>query len=425
MKNSEKQKSTFSSVIVAQQPILDRDEKVWGYEILFRSPSEGSLEGAGFLRDDAAATRSVLADGLELISSSIGTEKMLINFPGSMLKDGTARFLPVQNTVIEILENTVPEPEILKSIEELHQLGYTIALDDYIGQDELQPFLRYVDLVKVDVLGQKSELLEELVKRIRLANPRKEMKILAEKIENKQIYQYCRELGFDYFQGYYFAKPEIKKGKKMLSSETIKLKLLALLNDPDFDIDEITKIIQSDTALSVKLLRYLNSAAVGLQHPIVSVKHSLSILGSLRLKQWLTVIALNELGSDNMSSQLALNAAINGFFLYDLVRKSAMKASFVPENVCLLGLLHSVKPILGEEYESFIQSMLHQDLVDPLIYGKGPYSIWVKFLEEYQSGDMAAIESFCETYSLSKQLLNQSYFENSANLKAFFVYSSA
>ncbi|WGK68677.1 HDOD domain-containing protein [Candidatus Haliotispira prima] len=417
----DKSNSGLSSVIVARQPVFANDLTIWGYEVLFRSVHGNNPDQLDDF-DDIVATRSVLSDGLGLITPSLSEkQRLLVNFPAPLLEDRTAKLLSPETGVVEILETVQPTRKVLTAVAELKADGYMIALDDFVGQRELLPFIPYVDLVKVEVLGLDYRQLQIIVQKIMSI---KKVRLLAEKIEDKETLENCKGLGFTLFQGYYFARPELKHGKKINPSEMAKVRLISMLNDPDFKINEVSKIVQSDAALSLKLFRYLNSSAVGLNTRVESVERGLSILGSERLIQWLTATVLSQLASDNLSSQVALNAALAGFFLSALVKiknTDLHDIGLTSDGSFLFGLLISLKPLLGDSFNELVGNMpIQTSIIEALLHDEGPYTVWIPLLNGYERNNLTAIQDFCQTYLISEQRVNETYFRSSAIVHAMF-----
>ena len=425
MANSQQSSDVFSSTIVARQPIFDKSNQIWGYEVLFRS-ADGVTPDQLENFDDSLATRSVLSDGLNLIYPSLGSkQRLLINFPALLLEDRTAKLLPKDKVVVEILETVEPTPEVLEAVAELKKEGYMLALDDFVGQEELLPFIKYVDLVKVEVQNADAAWLKKTVQGILKI---KKVRLLAEKIEDRRMLEECQNAGFTLFQGYYFARPEIRRGKKIKPSEMARVRLISMLNNPDFKVSEVSKIISSDAALSIKLLRYLNSSALGLRSRIDSVERGLTILGSERLIQWVTLVVLSQLSSDNLSNQVALNAALNGFFLYDLAKSDRgsllAEEGITPGRSFLFGLLISIKPLLGDSFDEIVKSMpIAPEILQALLDSEdedSPYTAWVPLLDGYEHNNLEEIQNFCEDFDIPEQIVNDAYFRSSASVRTLF-----
>lgn len=193
-------------VFVARQPIFDRNSDIFGYELLFRSSHKNFYDGL----DENTATSKVIFNSLSVIGMEnlTGNKRAFINFPYEMLIKGAASTLPKESVVIEILENVYPDYDIINECKRLKELGYLLALDDFILKPEYEPLIELADIIKVDFLLTKSHERESIIKKIN--SPK--IKFLAEKVENKAEYEQAHKAGYSYFQGYYLSKPIIIKG---------------------------------------------------------------------------------------------------------------------------------------------------------------------------------------------------------------------
>lgn len=206
-------------VFVARQPIFDRNSDVFGYELLFRSGQNNCYDGI----DENTATLKVISNSLSIIGMENLTKnkRAFINFPYQMLIDGTATALPKESVVIEILENVSPDFHIINECRKLKQLGYMLALDDFILKPEYKPLIELADIIKVDFLLTKSVERESIIKQINS----KKIKFLAEKVETKEDYEQAYNLGYSYFQGYFLSKPVIIKGLDVENTKQANIRL--------------------------------------------------------------------------------------------------------------------------------------------------------------------------------------------------------
>jgi EAL and modified HD-GYP domain-containing signal transduction protein len=270
---------------LARQPILGRDQRLVAFELLFRAAPEH--EDAQ-LTDYAAATAAVISHASQLgMHQVVGEQLAFVNVDEVVLMSDFVRFLPPDKVILEILETVEPTQEVTARIEELKQLGFKFALDDVIGHSEqVRKFLDLVDIIKIDLKGVSREELVQLARSLR--NPRQ--KLLAEKVETVEEFRLCLELGFEYFQGYYFARPAILSGKKVTPSELVLLRLLDLIHS-DAGNEAIEEAVKRDTLLSLNLLRLVNShlTGTGAGH-VESVAEALARLGRSQLQRWLQIL---------------------------------------------------------------------------------------------------------------------------------------
>jgi len=269
---------------LARQPILNRGQRLVAYELLFR---DAGARDAADVTDDAEATATVIAHASELgMTQVVGDQMAFVNVDAVGLMSDFIRFLPHDKVILEILETVKATPEVLDRIRELKQAGFRFALDDVIGQSEdVQQFTPLCDVIKVDIKDMQPGTLPALARVLK--NPKQ--KLLAEKVETVEEFQQCMALGFEYFQGYYFARPVILSGKKIAPSQLSVLHLLDLLNT-DASNQEIEHSVKHDALITLNLLRLVNTPAVGARYRINSVGHALMVLGRRQLRRWLQIL---------------------------------------------------------------------------------------------------------------------------------------
>lgn len=292
---------------LARQPILNRGQRLVAYELLFR---DARVRNEAHITDDAEATATVIAHASELgMEHVVGDQMAFVNVDAIGLMSDFIRFLPNDKVILEILETVKATPEILDRIRELKQAGFKFALDDVIGQSEdVQKFQPLCDVIKVDIKEMQPGTLPALTRVLK--NPKQ--KLLAEKVETMEEFQQCMELGFEYFQGYYFARPVILSGKKISPSQRSVLHLLDLLNT-DASSHEIERSVKHDALITLNLLRLVNTPAVGARYRINSVGHALMVLGRRQLKRWLQILLyVKNGGAQEFTSPLLQLATTRG-----------------------------------------------------------------------------------------------------------------
>ncbi|MDB5748547.1 MAG: hypothetical protein JWP72_3395 [Massilia sp.] len=269
---------------LARQPILGRDQHLVAFELLFRAAGE---HDDARLTDGAAATAAVISHASQLgLAQVVGEKLAFVNVDEVVLMSDFVRFLPPNKVLLEILETVKPTQPLLARVAELKKLGFKFALDDVIDHtSEVDQLLDLVDVVKIDLQGVATEALAPLVASMHAAGK----KLLAEKVETQSEFRLCQELGFDYFQGYYFARPVILSGRKITPSELVILRLLELINS-DADNAVIETAVKRDALISLNLLRLVNSRAAGPEDRIESVAEALNKLGRKQLRRWLQIL---------------------------------------------------------------------------------------------------------------------------------------
>ncbi len=312
---------------MARQPIYDRDMRLSGYELLYRSANVAS---AGALDENAEimSLANILVEvGLEKL---VGKSCAFVNVPARLLGSEALRLLPPGQVTLEILEDTPWSDEVRDAIEHLKMFGYRLALDDYIFEAKHEPFLKQVDLVKIDIMGMSRA---ELCSRFPVIR-RPDQVYLAEKVETHEEFELCLNLGFDLFQGYFFAKPNTIKGNGIPANYSLLISLLARLQEPEIELDELESLIASNVALCHKVLRLVNSASVGLARPVETIKQAIVFLGISRIRTLATLAIVTSM--TGKPPELYALAMVRARFCEDVARSSGFDS---PDKHFTAGLL--------------------------------------------------------------------------------------
>jgi EAL and modified HD-GYP domain-containing signal transduction protein len=277
---------------IARQPILDLNKRLYGYELLYRG-APGRLLGqvSGEQATASLLSSAFLTGDIEVISNN---RICFINFTQELLENNLPFNFPKTKVVVEILENVEPTPEVIGVCRRLKENGYTLALDDFVYKRKLEPLLELVKIVKIDIR------LTPLNTLIRTLNHLKyhSVKLLAEKVETEAEFVLANRMGFSYFQGYFFCKPQ---GITITEISSVKLNLVRLLAEvtkKEIELERLREIISSDVAITYKLLRFLNSAYYYLLQKVKSVKHGVALLGEKELRNFCMLVIISELATD-------------------------------------------------------------------------------------------------------------------------------
>ncbi len=276
-----------ANIAVARQPIINSRLAVMGYELLYRSSAAANQAD---VFDPVGATSQVIAASLfELgMDNLVGSNKAFINFPREYLLSPSGVPINNENIVIEVLEDAGFDGALLASLRRLVKLGCTIALDDFVFDSKLIPFVELATYIKLDILALGHEGFHQQVEALKGFDTI----IIAEKVETWEDYQFCRLLGVDYYQGYFFERPEVMSSKSSkVNSMTLLQLMSSLLNTSSISVDRLEQIVSQDAGLVHKLLRYLNSPLTGLVASVDSVRLAIMLIGVERLK-WLTNLLL-------------------------------------------------------------------------------------------------------------------------------------
>ena len=372
-------------IYLGRQPILDAQLHLAGYELLFRS---GTTNAAQFA-DGTQATVSVVAHAFtELgIGDALGFRRGFINVDSVFLLDDAIELLPPDQVVLEIIENVSATPQIVERCEALRAAGFLFALDDLISlADPRLPLLPLVHIVKLDLPQLGEAAVTELVHALRA---RCSAKLLAEKVDNAEQLEFCKSLGFDYYQGYFFAKPSILQGRRIDNSRLSLLKILAQLLE-DADTSMLEKGFKESPGLTVNLLRLVNSVATGLRVKITSLRHAITILGRRQLQRWLQLLLYTDpSGKDSLAENPLLQlAATRGRLMELLAAEVAPRDERLADYAFMCGVM-SLTPALFERSleEVLAQVNLAAPICDALLEGKGRLGELLALVESTETED--------------------------------------
>lgn len=292
----------MDDIYVGRQPIYNRSLDVIGYELLYRS---GHDNQAQFLDGDQATGEVILNSFLELgLENITGRHPAFINLSRSFLVGDRPLPFSSKRVVLEILEDIEPDPALIEAVRRLVKNGYIIALDDFVYRPELEPLVELAHIIKFDILGIDPEVLAGRVQALK----QRKVRLLAEKVETHEEFERCKALGFDYFQGYFFCKPNIVRGRSRPVNRLVLMNLLAELQHPDTDINKLEKMVAQDAALTYRLLRYVNSPCVAIRRKVESLRRALVIIGASTIKNWITLILFTRL--DDKPRELMVTALV-------------------------------------------------------------------------------------------------------------------
>ncbi len=289
---------------IARQPIFDRSQKVFGYEILFRNGVENY-----FNADPELACRSTLDTSLLFGIETICDHRLaFVNCTCEVLFRDLITLLPPSQTVAEILETVEPEDRVIAACKRLKAAGYLIALDDFAPHDPRIPLCEFADILKVDVRATRPEERAGMMRRFG-----SKCKMLAEKLETPHEFYQARDMGFTYFQGYFFCRPELVVGREVPASRLHYVRLLEMVCRPEIDMRELEKMLKQEPSICYRLLRYLNSPLFGFSLEITSIRHAMAVLGEREMRRWVRlVVAVG--AAEQKCSELVLMGLARGRF---------------------------------------------------------------------------------------------------------------
>jgi len=375
--------SQYGDIFVGRQPILGPNLKTIGYEVLYRNCE---VDQANFV-DDSMATATVLLNtyldiGLEHV---VGSHLAFLNIPQPFLLEKYCEALPKNRVVLEILESVEPTARVIEALTSLSRQGYTLALDDFVFHERYHQFLELADIVKVEVLGKTENQLRDEVRRLRDYRVR----LLAEKVESQEMFTLCKELGFFYFQGYFFYRPDIIKGREIPANRIALLDLLGKIQDPHIPFRRLVEHIRNDLSLSYKVLRYVNSAYVGLPRRVDSIDHAACMVGIDRIRTWATLIIMAS--GKEQPIEILIMALVRAKMCECLGKKLG---AATPEKYFTMGLLSVLEALYQTSMETILEKLpLPDDIIEALLAGNGQMGTVLNCVKAYEQGEWMELKS--------------------------------
>ena len=392
------------NVFIARQPIFNRHQKVYGYELLYRSGLENRFDDC----DGDRATTQVITNSLQVfgLNSLTGDKKAFINFTKNLIQAEAVTHLPADRVIVEILENITLDSEFLKACHKLKNLGYILALDDFVFAPKYEPLIQLADIIKIDFLNSPPEYRLSILQSIKAPH----IKFLAEKIETVTDYKEAMDLGYSYFQGYFFCKPEIIAGKDLPAYKLTYLRLLQQVHQPDLDFNKLEQIIQQDVTLSYKLFKYINSAIFGFASKINTIKNALVILGVREVKKWISLIALKGMGEDK-PVELVIDSVMRAHFcemlapLFDMRNRSY--------DLFLMGMFSTIDTFMDRPMDEILTELPIAYEIKEALLGKrnALYDVF-NLCQSYKEGNWEEVDYYINKFHIAGNLLQDLYNES-------------
>lgn len=370
----------MSQVFIARQPIYDRNMDVHAYELLYR---DANTEHAN-ITDGEQATSQLLVNALLDIGLSrlVGNHPAFINLTERGIINGLPCTMDPKQVVLEVLEDVLPSNELLAALQHLKQAGYTIALDDFVYDESKRPLVELADLIKIDILGCNAREVACQVEALKAFN----IPLLAEKVETQEEFQHCHELGFHYFQGYFFCKPDLVKGERTPANHSVTLRLLANIQDPNVEFKELADLIAQDVSFSYRILRYINSAQFGTSKKIESIQSAVTMIGLQRIKTWLTILSMSNI--DDKPYELLLTSLIRARMCENLSKHSKLSAN----SAFTIGLFSTLDALTDQPLDAALAKLpLSEEVNEALLEHTGPLGQLLMQVLAYESGDWATV----------------------------------
>jgi len=390
-------------VYIARQPIFNRSKEIYAYELLFRGGTENFFTGI----DGDSATSQVLSNtffntGVEQLTSG---KRAFINFTRSLLVKRIPLMFPNQFTTVEILEDVEPDSSVVEACAEFARQGFELALDDFVYSADLEQLISMARIIKVDFMkSSKFEIRDYCNKFL----PRG-IKLLAEKVETAAEFDDALALGFSYFQGYFFSKPQIIKETEI---PTMKMNLLRIVSEArgdDFDVAKLQRLIEQDVGISYKLLRYLNSPFFRRSNEISSIRQAIVMLGEKGIRNFLSIIIMAELSQDKPDELIkssVIRARMCEKFRGELGRGPDASELFT------LGLFSHIDAILDNSMQNIMKKLpLSVNIKKTLLGETTAMKDFLDLAVNYQKGSWEKVGTLAGSLGLSQDKLPAIYIE--------------
>ena len=386
---------------IARQPILNAHKKLVAYELLYRGAKHYSLDKVSGHRATAGVLSSVfLTKDIKELS---GYRPCFINFPQQLLEEMLPASFPKSQIVVEILEDVQPTEKLISACRHLQAAGYTIALDDFVYDRTLEPLIELADIIKIDV---RMTPLDTIVRTLNLLS-RHKVKLLAEKVETLEEFEKANKLGFTYYQGYFFCKPEHIKIKELSANKASLLALLAEVTKKKTTIEKLHKIINTDLAISYKLMKFLNSAYFYRLQEVKTVKHAIAYLGEKELRRFIMLMIISELAVEKPGELVRLVLVRAKFCeLLGLASPYGCDAS----ELFIMGLFSLLDTMLNVPMKGILENLpVSNKLKDALLLQPGLYATFLKVPIAFERNQEALIGHLLAELGISSNKASESY----------------
>ena len=391
-------------IYVARQPIFDVKKCIFGYELLFRTDMANFFpEMEGDSATSKLLSNSFFNIGIEKIA---GSNLAFINFTQELLLKQLPLMFSQDRLVVEILENVQPDRDVIEACQEIALNGYIIVLDDFFYKPSLEPLIEVADIIKIDVKATPLEEIGDLVKKM----TKKGVDLLAEKVETHDEFKKALKMGFRYFQGFFFSKPEVLAGKEISTPQMQLLEIMAEVNKEDFEFNRLEKMIVRDASISYKLMRLINSAYFKRAKEISSIRQAIVMIGEAGIRRFLSLISMAGLVA-NKPDELIRASLIRAKFCELLGNHRGSNAE--KSELFTLGLFSLIDAIMDDSMENLMSQIpLSGKIKEALITRTGDLNGYLSLVESYEKGNWEEIEEATKIMGIDESNLPRHYMES-------------
>ncbi len=390
------------NVHVARQPIFDKEMKVYAYELLYRSEQGINDDKHGDLKTGEVVFNTLVTLGID---NMLNGRKAFINFTKETINSEMPNMFSNEVLVVEILEDVIPDEDFIKQCRLLKNQGYVLALDDFDSSYSYEDVVGLVDILKVDFLATTVEERADIVKKYSSYD----VKFLAEKVETKREFEEAVNMGYDYFQGFFFSKPILVSGNDFRVFNSTYVLLLTELNSTEPNYDKLEEIVKKDFSITFKLLKLVNSAAFYTRNRITSIKHALTMLGFKELRKWFSLLMIRDAGA-NQPLEIMRMSLIRAKMIESIMKQTSMKK--LASEGFLIGLLSLADVILDRKMEEVLVDLpLDEEIIHAINKEESPFTNFLIIVEHYEKGNWEEVMMMSHEYDLDFLDVSNHYLE--------------
>lgn len=406
--------STYESIYVARQPILDANNDTWGYMMLFRD--SGNADRAIF-SDNSEATMNLVAN-LPLCGGVCGSQaRLLIHFTSEDVIRGTPHAIPCDSTVI-ILEETVdPDETLIVALGDLIIDGFELAINNFEGKPGSERLSNLADTLIVDIDGKDEKDIKAITQKAEALGV---SRLIAKRVEDETDLALAKQAGFTLFNGFYFKRPQIEGGRKISSVKATRLKLFEIIEKDEPDFDALAPAIEADVAISYRLLSFLNTANFSFATKVTSIKQAVVLAGWKPIRNWLRLIILTDLTPSEKTQELAYTSAHRA----KLFETAALGSGYEEESdrLFIIGLFSLLDAMLDTDMKAITEHLpVDDEIKNTLCRKKTKYSPWLELAQAIEESDWDKVGDRAKALNLLPGTVAVSYQHAFTWVDAFFA----
>jgi EAL and modified HD-GYP domain-containing signal transduction protein len=388
---------------IARQPILDTAKNVFAYELLFRDGKNNCYPSA----EKSETTEKLIAQKYRTLAlDDISCSKTsFINFQSNSIADDLSSSLDPENVVIELSAGSSKMDELTHVCQQVKKMGYKVALENCRVESDMSQLLPYIDLLKVKTERSEYDSLSRNINQFLDAN----VKLIADQVNTHEDFHICKGVGFDYFQGYFFSKPEAVSHQQLPTSKLTLVELMGASSSATFDLEGINRVIEQDVGLSYMLLRFINNPAINKRYKITSLRHALNYMGEVEIKKFIALLALTNLSDDKPLELIHLSLVRAKFC--DLVGVEKNLGSN-PPTAFLVGLFSMLDALLDRDMQTLVEKLpLVEDVKLALCGAQNDLSVYLMLAKAFESGNWLKVIRISKVLEIDQKLLHSLFNE--------------